>query len=261
MTIRIDVSPLVPEAGEIVARVAAMYFEHTQPWFIGLLIHGSALKGGFIPNCSDIDFQLYLDDGAFDANGNLLLEVSIAIQRDLSSIDIAPFHYVQCYVHRSHLSTDPSLAELGPIPGAYHMLVGVLPIPEATVDQMRARAKRALKELKVPPSNVSRQLLDFGERRLERAVRLMCTEVGPTLYNVLTCQTNDPLHVWKLPKPAAIELLSADETLGREIRRFYESVRAFYSNVQSVEQGLETISQGAKFMQSAKDWYAKLLFE
>ncbi|MFQ5795285.1 MAG: hypothetical protein ACE5JP_09580 [Candidatus Bipolaricaulia bacterium] len=45
----IDVSPLVPEARQTVIDAAHVYLEHTRPWFIGLLIHGSALKGGFIP--------------------------------------------------------------------------------------------------------------------------------------------------------------------------------------------------------------------
>ncbi len=56
------------EARVIVEAAAAIYLRHTQPWFIGLVVHGSALKGGFIPGCSDIDFQLFLDEsrvGAF----------------------------------------------------------------------------------------------------------------------------------------------------------------------------------------------------
>jgi hypothetical protein len=93
----IDVASLVPEAREIVRASAQIYFEHTRPWFVGLLIHGSALKGGFIPGCSDIDFKLYLHDGAFQANGDLRFDLSLAIQRDLSRIDPAPFQYIQCY--------------------------------------------------------------------------------------------------------------------------------------------------------------------
>ena len=60
-----DVSGLVPEARSIVQQVAGVYLRHTAPWFIGLIVHGSAVKGGVIPNCSDIDFQLYLDYPAF----------------------------------------------------------------------------------------------------------------------------------------------------------------------------------------------------
>ncbi len=56
----IDISGMVPEARPIVQEAAAVYLKYTQPWFVGLIAHGSAVKGGFIPGCSDIDFQLYL---------------------------------------------------------------------------------------------------------------------------------------------------------------------------------------------------------
>lgn len=60
-----DVSALVPEARPIAHAAAGVYLRHAEPWFVGLLAHGSALKGGFIPDCSDIDFQLYLDPAVF----------------------------------------------------------------------------------------------------------------------------------------------------------------------------------------------------
>ena len=68
-----DTSHLAPAAQRIASRAAVVYLEHTQPWFIGLLAHGSAYKGGYIPGCSDIDFQLYLDPVAFTSAGTLPL--------------------------------------------------------------------------------------------------------------------------------------------------------------------------------------------
>lgn len=53
----IDISPVVPAAQASVLRAAEVFERHTGPWLVGLLIHGSALKGGFIPGCSDIDLQ------------------------------------------------------------------------------------------------------------------------------------------------------------------------------------------------------------
>ena len=78
-----DLTDVVPVAMPIIQKVAAVYLKHTSPWFIGLIVHGSAVKGGFIPGCSDIDFQLFLDDAAFTWYGELALEVGFSIQRDL----------------------------------------------------------------------------------------------------------------------------------------------------------------------------------
>ena len=61
----LNLSPLTPEARPIVEAAAAIYLRHLQPWFVGLVVHGSALKGGFLPGCSDVDLLLFLDQQAF----------------------------------------------------------------------------------------------------------------------------------------------------------------------------------------------------
>src|SRR5437764_563824 len=112
----LDVSPLVPEARPVVAAVAQVYALHTQPWFVGLLVHGSALKGGFIPGGSDIDFHLYLVDPAFDAHHNLPFATAAAIQRDLQHIAIAPFQAIQCFVRPSGYTLPGQEDWVPPIP-------------------------------------------------------------------------------------------------------------------------------------------------
>jgi len=134
---------MTPEARPIVEKAAAVYLKHTASWFVGLVIHGSAMKGGFIPGCSDIDLQLYLEDAAFTAQGHLPLKVCLSIQRDLARIDPAPFRYIQCLALSSTLPKD----HVGPIPGAYRMVAGRLPVAEATAQQLRDSARKALTEL------------------------------------------------------------------------------------------------------------------
>ncbi len=134
----LNVSLLTQQAQPIVQAAADVYLNHTRAWFIGLVAHGSAVKGGFIPGCSDIDLQLYLEDAAFNEQGQLPLAICMAIQRDLSQIDPAPFQYIQCYALPPH----PQPTKLGPIPGAYRIIAGILPISEATAEQLRVSAKK-----------------------------------------------------------------------------------------------------------------------
>src|SRR5258708_39835705 len=42
----IDVSHVQESARPIIAQVAEVYIQHLHPWLIGLLVHGSAFKGG-----------------------------------------------------------------------------------------------------------------------------------------------------------------------------------------------------------------------
>ena len=89
-----DLSGLIPEARNIASEVAAIYWKHTQPWFVGLVCFGSAVKGGLIPGASDIDFHLDLEDAAFTATDVLRLDIALAIQADLAQINPAPFRYI-----------------------------------------------------------------------------------------------------------------------------------------------------------------------
>jgi len=251
----IDTAPVLPEARQIVHRAAEIYLRHTTTWFIGLLLHGSALKGGYFPGGSDVDLQLYLADEAFDPDGQLPLQVGTAIHRELSAIDITPFSYIQCYPLK--ISRRGREEWVGPIPGAFHLVAGRLPVPVATAEQLRARAHRRLADPRPVHTSVANELLGYGAGNLARRVRLLLTEVWPVLYQVLTCYTDDPLAVWRLPKDRAIELLPADDSPGREIRQLYAAARRYYAGAQSAQQGLQVLSDGVTFLRAAASWYRR----
>jgi hypothetical protein len=246
-----DLSGLIPEARPIAARAAGVYRQHTAPWFVGLLAHGSAVKGGVIPNCSDLDFQLYLDDEAFAWHGQLPLALGYAVRRDLEGLDLWPFRYLQCYPRRCE--AEPGW--VGPIPGAYHLLAGRLPVPEATARDLRQAAQRALAGLDPAPDYLIGKLLGPGSERFSRALRLLCTQVWPVLYQVLTLQSEDPIALWNLPKQAAITRLSPGDPLGQSIRRFHASVTAYYPAEEGLEGALALIDSGVSFLQAARDWW------
>jgi hypothetical protein len=247
----IDVSPLIPEAKPITEKAAAVYLKHTAPWFIGLLVHGSALKGGIVPGCSDVDLQLYLQTAAFTPQKHLPLELAFAIHRDIARIDPAPFRYIQCYP----LSSELPEGFVGPVPGAYHVVAGELPVPEATADQLRAASKKALAELDPSPEFIIGCLIGPGGVRLARRIRLLCTKVWPVLYQVLTLQAEDAIEVWGLPKPEAVERLPGSTPLGWAIRGFYRAVRAYYPTEDSVEGAFTVIENGFAFLEAAKAWW------
>ena len=248
--VALNVSRLQAEARAIVTAAAEAYIRHTRPWFIGLIAHGSALKGGFIPGCSDIDLQLYLDDAAFTA-GKLPLELAMAIQRDLAQIDPAPFQYIQCYAHSARLPE----GYVGPIPGAYQIIAGRLPVAEATDAQLRASARKALAALETQPAFVLRTLLQHGGGKLARQARLLCTVIWPTLYQVVALQQAQAAEVWRQPKERAIALLPEQSELGRTIRSFHSAVRAYYPEQNSVDGALELFESGFAFLEAAKAWW------
>lgn len=247
----VDVSGLIPEARPIAREVASVYLKHTAPSFVGLIVHGSAVKGGVIAGCSDIDFQLFLEDAALNWGGQLPLKVGFAIRRDLKNLKLAPFRYVQCYTQ----TRDGREGFLGPIPGTYHLIAGCLPVPEATAEELRESARKELTELNPAPTYIMGKLLGPGGVRLTRSIRLLCTQVWPVLYQVLTLQMADAIAVWCLPKEQAIAHLPANTALGASIRMFYQAVLNYYPAEDSLDSAFAVIESGVAFLEAAKSWW------
>jgi hypothetical protein len=249
----LDTSRVVPAARSIVETATNIYLRHTEQWLLGVLVHGSALKGGFIPGCSDIDLQIYLKAEAFTVYDQLPLAICSAIQRDLASIDPQPFQYIQSYVR---LPTPlPSL--VGPIPGAYHMLIGHLPIPEASEEDLQRSASKGLANINGIIANYCQGLLQHGSGKLERNVRFMCTDLWPTLCHILTIQEQNGLLVWSLPKPAAMALLPQASQLAQTVHAFYQALHIYYPQGTSVEDAIQVIEAGIAFFEAARVWWAE----
>jgi hypothetical protein len=250
----LDLAPIVPEAQEIARAAATAYLRHLNQWCIGVLIHGSALKGGYIPGCSDVDFQVYLEPTAFDSNGNLPLAIGIAIQRDLARIDLAPFQYIQGY------ALPPKKREgfTAPIPGAYHMITGTLPIPEATEEELQVAARHALDKLNVSLVFRPQELLEHGSWKLPQKVRWLCTDVWPMLCHILTVQQKNGIAVWQQSKHEAMKLLPQDSVLAQTIQAFYAAVCTYYSTETSVESALKVIQTGLTFLQFVQTWWGDI---
>ncbi|GCE27297.1 hypothetical protein KDA_27810 [Dictyobacter alpinus] len=249
-----DVTPLLPEARPVALAATQVYWKHLQASCIGILIHGSALKGGLIPGCSDLDFQLYVQAAALEKNGQLPIEQSMAIQRDLAVIDPAPFQYIQAYVKAPRETLQEGL--VGPIPGAYHLIYGRLAVPEATDEQLIQGSKRSIERIPQIIAKLSGDMLEHGGGRLERNLRYLCTDVWPILYSVLTLQSQQALAIWQLPKMSALNLLPLHTPMGSNIRRFYQCLNSYYSRESGIEDALDVFTHGVAFLQAVEQWYA-----
>ena len=244
-----NVDRVVPEAQSVVRYAASVYQKYTRPWFIGLAVHGSAVKGGYIPGCSDIDFQLYLEDAAYDAWGQLPVDLCLAIHQELSALDPHPFRYLQCE------ALSPSRNYGGLIPNAYQIVCGTAICPDATDADVHRRARDDLQRLvqwRFPVNG----LLDHGDGRLQRQIRWLCTQVWPTLYAVLTMEFMRGTDIWAQTKTEAIQLLPAASPLGQAIRSFYQSVSHYYPQEDSLDAALSVISTGITFLELVKTWWS-----
>jgi len=101
------------------------------------------------------------------------------------------------------------------------------------------------------------KLLGPGGVRLERSIRLLCTQVWPVLYQVLTLQDQDsnPICLWCLSKEEAISRLPHNTPLHDAIQAFHRAVWAYYPDEDSLENALSVFQTGVAFLQAAADWW------
>lgn len=248
-----DFTRVQPAARPIVEPAANVYLRHLHPWLLGIVLHGSAYKGGYIPGSSDVDFKLYLRDDAFVDEEALSLPLALAIQRDLLPIDCTPFRAIQSYA----LPPRNLQRFTAPVPGSYLVLYGELPVAEATADEVLTSDRQRLTNLQPVPARLSAALIDHGERRLSREARLICTDVWPTLIAMISVMSNDPFRAWNMNKLKAVELLPANTSTGAAIREFYAAALAYYPAEANSEDGLRLIELGVAFLQAVKDWWAQ----
>ena len=234
-------------------RVCDIIMKHLDSSCIGLIVQGSAIKGGFIQGSSDIDYILYVDDAALNEARRLPAELCIAIHKDLSSVEVRPFRYIQFSVLSLKTNT-----YLGPIPGTYQLLKGRLLVPEATNDEIYQDAVKSLDKLSPADSFNTNGLLDHGEDRIERNTRLLCTIVWPIAYQLLTVIHKDGIRIWRLKKQEAVSLLASIPVVGNEITSFYQSVQSYYPLEQSAEKALKVIENGLSFINATKRYWLSI---
>lgn len=237
----------------MLARAAGVYTRHLCPNLTSLVLHGSVVKGGYIPGGSDVDIALFLKPDALRENGRLPLARVLALYRDLAEVDVAPFRYLNTYAY-----PEGSKPGIGFIPGAFRVVYGSRDVPVATEEELRQSAHESLATLDPGDADrrIARKLIGHAEGRAYAELRLLCTDVWPVLYHILCVQTGDPIRVWQLPKDEAVAAVEGDTDHGRLVRAFYGTVTEHYAAGETVDTALEALQLGVDFLYAASRWYA-----
>ncbi len=245
-----DVSGLQAEARGIVERAAEAFLTHLQNDLVSLVAHGSAVKGDYVPGCSDVDLVLIVRPGTLATGGHLPFATVAALQFDLSGIEIAPFRYLQ-----SRVEEQGRPRKGGFVPGAYHLVWGEPNVPLATPEQLRGAAREALigLDIRAMEARICDRLLDCGEGRFDREVRYICTDVWPRLYCMLIVDGCDPLEVWRMTKSEAIAATNERSEAGKSVRDFYEAVVRHYTRGEAVETGMAVLELGLRFLRAVSE--------
>lgn len=89
-------------------------------------------------------------------------------------------------------------------------------------------------------------------------MRLLATDVWPTLYSALALRADDPAEVWQMPKDRLLAMLPAADPLIAPVRAFDAALRAYYSRDGDGLAALDVIVRGAAFLEAADRWASSL---
>lgn len=222
----------------------------------GIVLHGSAVKGGFIPGYSDLDLMVFLTPDCFDGNGALPDETVFAVQERIGPLpwQEAGFRYPQAYFYDARRL--PAWWT-GPPPGAHRVLWGALPpearpSPEGVRRSARDWLARGLHEAVAADLH---GFIDADDASIPRRLRLLGTRVTPTMFAVLTLEADDPIALWAQPKDAALEQLRArypGASGPNAAGRFYEAVRRLYGAAFDPDAGRTAFRDGIAFLRWAE---------
>ncbi len=227
----------------------------------GIILHGSAVKGGIIPGYSDIDFMVFLTPDAFH-DAALPDEAAFAMQERIGPMPWrkAGFGYPQAYFYDAR-----RLPEwwTGPVPGAFRALVGELPdAARATEEGLRAGARRFLSEtLPGRLNGMVSNYADSADTQLPRRVRLLGTDLTPAVFSLASLHTDDLLTLWGRPKFEALAIVDQahpDADGPRLAKRFYANVKLLFGEEFDVQLGREAFRTGVAFMRWAEQIGASL---
>jgi hypothetical protein len=156
---------------------------------VGVVGHGSSVKGGWIHHFSDFDFVIFLESSPTP-------EHYLDLHDALTGIDPGPFAYLQASAFVDvNVRPHPLL-----VPGALRVWAGRLPDGYLhTNDSLRAEGHAWLKRL---PDLIEGDLASWsvavGYART-RVLRLVMTRLLPALRALLVEAGQEPLDVWVQP--------------------------------------------------------------
>lgn len=159
-----------------------------------LLVHGSAVTGGYIEGFSDFDFVLFM-------RGRLTADDAPALQARLGEVDHHPFDYLQ--VSRVVNLEEPPDAEGRRllIDEGYASLVGDYPTgwPFLDEESLRVSGAEVLAGLPALMTLKRRRWAAATGARRTLEVRYHMTDLKPAVRSMLVEQGEPPLDVWRAP--------------------------------------------------------------
>lgn len=186
-----------------------------------VLVHGSALKGGFFPHFSDFDAHIYLDHDLMEAPLTPRPETCVALQAQIGPLDPSAFAISQFQVFAVDADGLPSEWE-APSPGTYEVLYGELPVWPMTERSPRDRAVRRLADARLTAGDLLGSFQDKPDGRAAAAVVRLGGTIAKGLLPQAAIVCGAPADdIWRWPLSRLLLDSPLPQSLARKAIAFY----------------------------------------
>jgi predicted nucleotidyltransferase len=224
-----------------------------------VIIHGSIVKGGFIPGYSDVDIQFWLSASCFGRYG-LKTKYSSFLQHELEHLSFKSWN--NSPVQRHYLNYDSlPFWWTGYIKHkedqSFAIVIG------KNFFQERFLASRKTLDYSLDNSlfrlphfirSIRRQWGTDSKKGFPSLLRFTGATLFPLMYNLVGFKYNDPFSAWLLTKD---KLLTSFEDLFPD-QLFTSHARVFYQSILDWDQTIQSVSLVEKAITSALEFLIKI---
>jgi len=190
-----------------------------------VILKGSALKGDFVRNYSDLDLHAYVDPEALLADRTPKLEHALRFQEAIGDLEPRAAGASQFQVY--FLRSDRSTAGWSPsVPGSYEVVYGEIPpaLSGWKDFDFRSHMKETLARIGDDRRTLIGKVLDKPNAALATYVRLAGSYVKNMAYSAAVIASGDPVWTFSLSRDDLSKYLSRVDRSLAAIGEFFDIV-------------------------------------
>ncbi len=222
------------------------------------IIHGSIVKGGFIPGYSDIDIQFWLSSSCFGRYG-LKTKYSSHLQHELEPLSIDSWNNSPLQRHYLNYDSLP-FWWTGYIKHLDDQSFAIISGQDFFQERFLATRKaldyslaNSLYRLPHFIRSIRRRWGSDSKEDYPSLLRVTGSTLFPLMYNLVGFKTKEPFSTWLLPKD---KLFASFDNFFPE--KFSSHARVFYQSILDWDKIIQSVSLVQKAVTSALDFLIKI---
>jgi predicted nucleotidyltransferase len=222
-----------------------------------VILKGSAVKGDFVPDYSDLDLHAFVDGEILLSDRTPKLEYALRFQEAIGALDPRAVGASQFQVY--FLRADRTPEDWNPsVPGSYEVVYGEPPhaLHEWKAFDYVAHAKRNLARISDDRRMLIDRIVDKPNRALATYVRLAGTYLKGHAYSAAIVASGDPVRALGMHTTELVAYLKGLDPSLSAVRRFFDLVAPWEGVERDPPHARAAFRQAIEALEAIERWAA-----